>query len=245
MNFSFSFEKFSGTPAINILSFLLAFRDSADHIGISEGAAARGFLQFLAQPARARLERQASFWEGDPVPLYTRMVNWLLTAYAKPTVLGDAYLKIVSFRQTEWETESQAATRLQELAMRVGGVFSDKELENIYVDGLRPEVRPIVSQIGQLAPAGSAGKHSSAFLEDLAAGLGEVLRKHAELQMSRISQAAKPVKKPGIEPVFHCTGSYPGAGTFGPARLVYVRVGARNPRWGVHSSCYQRTATRL
>ena len=52
MQDTFLTEKFSGEDPILVIEFLKEFRDSADHNEVSEGAAARLILYFLAEPAR-------------------------------------------------------------------------------------------------------------------------------------------------------------------------------------------------
>ena len=71
----------------------------------------------------------------------------MLEEYATPEVLRDAYSDVVTMTQQPNETERGFAQRLASAASRAGGVFSDKALSNVYLDGLKPEVSGMIAEL--------------------------------------------------------------------------------------------------
>ncbi len=89
-------------------------------------------------------------WSKDKRSLLNpRMVNWLLFTYARPDILLEGYQTIVSLKQGERETQTDFASRLKKAHNQVGNLFPDRELKNIFIDGLSPGVRPMVTEFGK------------------------------------------------------------------------------------------------
>ncbi len=88
------------------------------------------------------------------------------------------------------ETETDFASRLKKAHNQVGNVFPEKELKNIFINGLSQGVRPMVTEFG---------KSDMALLEieGLASSLGEAFRNQLRTEVGRTT--AKPARKP--EPV--------------------------------------------
>ena len=162
-------RKFDGSEPIAVLEFLRSFRDACNHNGVSEAAAARLLPYFLEEPVVGDARNNLSLWEDEFIPLYPRLVAWLLDENATPRVLREAYLSVTSIRQNSDENEQTYGQRLRRAAVRTGGVFTDKQLKNLFVDGLLPAVRPLMTEL-------ASPQMTLTALQGLAVNVGETVR---------------------------------------------------------------------
>ena len=128
-------EKFTGEDPIEILSFLRSFKEGADHMDISEGAAARLLPYFL--DGIAREEYRSHMGRAPPeVDIYPYMIQFLLSRFAVDEVLVEAYLGVTQCKALEGEPEQAYGRRLYKAAIRAGNVVSMEDLATLFTEGL-------------------------------------------------------------------------------------------------------------
>jgi hypothetical protein len=104
-------EKFTGEDPIEILSFQRTFKEGADHMNISEGAAAKLFPYFLDGIAREEYESHTGRAPGY-MELYPYMIQFLLSRYAVDEVLVQASLGVTQCKAIDGEWERAYGRRL-------------------------------------------------------------------------------------------------------------------------------------
>lgn len=128
-------EKFTGEDPIEVLPFLRSFKEGADHMDISEGAAARLFPYFL--DGMAREEYKSHMGRAPPdVELYPYMVQFLLSRFAVDEILVEAYHGVTQCKALEGESEQAFGRRLYKAAIRAGNVVSMEDLTTLFTEGL-------------------------------------------------------------------------------------------------------------
>ena len=140
---------FTGKKPISLLRFLRDFRQAADGVRLSEGAAVTTISWFLESDALKVYSTQA--FSGirrtmNATTTWPLIVNTLLERYLTDEILGDAYTKVTTAIQTDNEDESAFLSRIETYADECCGVFDDYLLVNYFLRGLRPTIRPVVSQ---------------------------------------------------------------------------------------------------
>ena len=174
-NFNASFTPFDGTEPIDILRFLAEFQDACDSCGVSEGEATKLLKYFLeGEPQRfiaAEARKRKLLNHLHQQITWPQAVNALLARYATDNVLADAYDAVTRIRQGPDEDEAAYADRLQDAALLCANVFSERDLVNYYLKGLRPEVKHTVK-----VTIGRSGGEDFLAVRNLAKGLGDSLR---------------------------------------------------------------------
>ena len=183
-------DKFTGVEPIEILHFLRTFKEAADHLDVSEGAASRLLPYFLDGVAREGYKAHL-----DEVPVgvdvYPYMVQYLLETYARDDALSQAYMAVTTAKMADGETEQAFGHRLYRAAIRAGNVVSKTDLKTIFLEGLPPFIQAGMRL--HVTPSMSFEK-----VQQLAHDLGSSLRQTA-------LQAASPPSKgklvAGVKPV--------------------------------------------
>ena len=143
-------EPFSGDKPMKLLGLLYILKLSFDTLGISEAVACRAMGPFLTGEA-------AQFWHAQIAPgflaadihrryTWPNMVDSFLKRYLTDDVLSEALNKVTRISQKTGENEQDYAARLLSAAQECCNVFSERELVNHYVSGLRPTTRSSVSE---------------------------------------------------------------------------------------------------
>jgi hypothetical protein len=181
-------EKFSGDDPIEILPFLRSFKEGADHMDISEGAAARLLPYFL--DGTAREEYKSHMGRAPPeVDLYAYMVQFLLSRFAVDEILVEAYLGVTQCKALEGESEQVYGRRLYKAAIRAGNVVSMEDLTTLFTEGLPSWVQTGIRNL--VTPGLSYDR-----VVRLAHNFGSSLR---QAELSGASPKPKPVA--GVKPI--------------------------------------------
>ena len=142
-------KTFDGKEPIALLTFLSHLRRALDGVQLTEGAAVRIISWFLEGDA---LQTYASCaFTGvrrayDTMVTWPRVVNALLERYLTDDILGDALNRITSAMQKDEETETAFMRRIETYADECCGVFDEFLVVNYFLRGLRPVIRPTVTQ---------------------------------------------------------------------------------------------------
>jgi len=148
-SFNHAFTEFDGRDPIDVLRFLAELKDACDSTGVHEGAAVKLLPYFLKGDAQvymagvARKGRLLSGGRGEYT--WPHAVQALLTRYASDDILSSAYDAVTRITQASTEDENAFADRLQEAALMCANVFTQRDLVNYFVKGLRPGIRAVVS----------------------------------------------------------------------------------------------------
>jgi hypothetical protein len=127
--------KFNGDDSIEVLPFLRSFKEAADHLDMSEGAATRILTSFL--DGMAREGYRANLDDApDGIHLYPFTVQYLLETYAVDEALTEAYMAVTGARLLEGETEKAFGHRLNKLLIMAGNFIPKEDLRAISIEGL-------------------------------------------------------------------------------------------------------------
>lgn len=136
--------KFNGSDPISVLKFLAQFKKAADQNSISEGGARLVLPSFLAGKAAlaygASLQADAVNTDNGGNSTYCDAVQWLLRTYAKDRFIHQAVQGIREIRQKVGETEMEYGDRLIVAYSRFGGVYTQEEQINQYLENLSDTV---------------------------------------------------------------------------------------------------------
>ena len=150
-------ENFSGGKPLRLLGLFHTLKKGFDALGIAEAMACRALHFFLTGEA----ER---FYESQSTPGYltsgmTRRFTWphlvdaFLKRYLTDDVLTEAMEKVTRIAQKPGENESDYSNRLVNAAQECSNVFTERELVNHFISGLRPTTRSMISERLMTLPA--------------------------------------------------------------------------------------------
>ena len=145
---------FDGSDPIRILDFLARFVKEADIQDMTEAQAYLALPKFLGGLAQSQFEMTTNLGEaeGGGVTCWPEAVQYLLRNYATASAITKALSDLRGIRQNKMEMEQEFAERVNSGASRCGHVHNQEELISFFLDGLRPEIAPIVVQYRQEHP---------------------------------------------------------------------------------------------
>ena len=183
-------RKFDGVDKIKVLSFLSRFVREADLLGMSEAQAVLAIPSFLKGNASIRYEA------ANNVGTWPDTVQYFLLSYATDSVIEEAIRDLRDITQKSGEAEVDYSTRLTESELRCGNIHRWNERKLRFIDGLLPEIKPIVAQYNR--------NHRNATYWDLvefAQSEGEAararggMRRYTPIPQYRGSSSVKPMAK--------------------------------------------------
>ena len=136
---------FDGSDPITIIPFLEAFRDSCNVNGVHEGAALWLVGYFLRGSAKSKVtarttSNNAKKKIGNRLLTYCQAIDFLLRTYATDDIIARAVDDLKSYKQDSTTSEMAYLEKLWARALRMGSVFQEHDLVDIFLAGLRPEI---------------------------------------------------------------------------------------------------------
>ncbi len=148
--------KLDGADPISILTFLAAFKEKADPNRISEVSAKLVLRYCMAGKAKMAFSAALHVNAVDSLSMGIRTwpeaVQWLLRTYAKDSYIQRAVQDLRALRQKDGETETNFGDRLIAKFSRLGGVFSQEDQINQYIEGLDESIASCVNRDRQINP---------------------------------------------------------------------------------------------
>jgi len=146
MEIRLSQHHFSGKDPIMVLDFLSRFVREAEIQEMSEAQALLALPSFLNGFAKSQYEAAERVNPQDGgIGSWPEAVQYLLRNYAQNKYISSAIRDLRDTRQKELETEKEYAVRLNNAVTRCGNVHSSAEIVTMYIDGLHPAIRSLVT----------------------------------------------------------------------------------------------------
>lgn len=142
---SLRMDKFSGKDRILVFGFLRKFVQCADAERMSEKQACAVLPSFLTGSAEMNFNANLN---GSREGLHTwpEYVNYLLKTFATRSVIHEAAHIYKTLSQRSGESELDFSTKVQTAAYRCGNAYDEDYKVAIFVNGLTPAVRTLVSR---------------------------------------------------------------------------------------------------
>ena len=141
-------EGFDGEDKIVVLDFLVRYSEECEALGMSEAQALIILPSFLKGNAK---KLYATARRGG-INSWCEAVQWLLRTYAKSQVIRDGVIAFRNCQQKPDEDEATFGDRVRFAAYRCGNVFTEIERVGVFVDGLLPTTRTLVSRHKEATP---------------------------------------------------------------------------------------------
>ena len=136
---------FDGNDPISILSFLTRFKQQMDANRLSEGAALLTCSSFLDDDAKESYENHFDLPPDQGCfTKWPQAVQFLLRTFAKDAYIEEALARLDELRQDSDEKEVVYAKCLRKQGRRYGSVFSEQDMINRFIRGLRADLKPLL-----------------------------------------------------------------------------------------------------
>ena len=145
-------HKFSGEDPILVFDFLSRLVEEADTNGMSEGQLIVCLPHLLTKTAAHQYRAASNSSRSSGVRYWPEAVQYLLRTYATETAIREALDQLDRIRQSPTEDEHAFAARVNEAIYRCGNVHEEVEKISFFINGLRDEIRTIVSRFRRDQP---------------------------------------------------------------------------------------------
>ena len=148
LELTFRGKHFNGDDPVSVFGFLADLVVECDILAMSEGQAYVALPHLLRGSAEEHFKSVRSMGRSDDggVRCWPEAVQYLLRTYATPSHLREALSSLRDTRQRDNEDERSFSTRLSKAVARCGHVHSREEKITLYVDGLSPTIKSLVSR---------------------------------------------------------------------------------------------------
>ena len=145
-------HKVSGEDPISVFDLFTRIVEEADTLAMSEGQLIVCLPHLLTKNA-AQNYRYSSNNSGSGNTLrWPEAVQYLLRTYATEQAIREAVEQFENLRQASNEDEHAFASRVGVAAYRCGNVHTDIEKITVFVNGLLPAIRSVVSRFRREQP---------------------------------------------------------------------------------------------
>jgi len=163
---------FSGSDPIGVLDFLSRFTREAEIQEMSEAQALLSLPHFLSGFARSQYEAAERVNPQDGgIAEWPEAVQYLLRNYAQNKYISSAIRDLRDTKQGNNETEKEYAIKLNNAVARCGNVHGTSEVITMFIDGLRPTIRSLVTGFRE-----ATSKASYLDVVDFASNHGDAVR---------------------------------------------------------------------
>lgn len=145
-------NKFTGEDPILIFDFLSRTVEEADTLAMNEGQLVTCLPHLLTKTAAQQYRSIASRSRSGTLTKWPEAVQYLLRTYATDRAIQEAVEALENIRQASNEDENAYASRVGTAAYRCGNVHTESEKITIFVHGLQPATRSIVSRFRRDQP---------------------------------------------------------------------------------------------
>ena len=145
-------HKFSGEDPVLVLDFLTRVVEEADTLGMSEGQLIVCLPHLLTKKAAQHFRSASSHSRSGGLVCWPDAVQYLLRTYATEQAIRESVEHLENLLQATNEDENAFASRVGVAAYRCGNVHTEVEKIAIFVNGLLPAIRSIVSRFRREQP---------------------------------------------------------------------------------------------
>ena len=135
-----------------MFNFLTRFVEECDTQEMSEAQAFLAIPHFLTGTAERHYRAAVHGGKSGGVSCWPEAVQYFLRTYATAATISSAIRDLRDIRQQSNETELEYAARINDAAYRCGGVHGETEKMDLFVEGLLPSTRTMVSRHRESQP---------------------------------------------------------------------------------------------
>ena len=143
-------HNFDGGKPLRLLGLFHTLKKAFNALGVAEAVGCRALNFFMTGEAERFYDSQTSpgYLTSGASKRFTwpHLVDAFLKRYLTDDVLTDAMEKVTRIAQKPGENETDYSNRLSAAAQECSNVFTERELVNHFVSGLRPTTRAAISE---------------------------------------------------------------------------------------------------
>ena len=138
-------KNIDGSDPIRLLEFLSVFKRAMDNMGKNEGVAVRIVSYFLEDEMESaydsHMTTDCAATDGQDTTTWPYVVHMLIDTFITDDILQEAYDEATRARQQDDEAVDRYFLRVSDLTGRCHGVFSQAEIANLVLVGMKSSIR--------------------------------------------------------------------------------------------------------
>ena len=138
--------KFDGRDPILIFQFLTRLTEEADLNQLTEAQAFATLPRFLSGMAETQFRSARGSSRAGGIHNWPQAIQYLLQTYATPSAIRQAAQRVQDTKQLPQEDETEFSLRLNNSITRCGNVYDETKRMTLFVNGLIPEIQPMVAR---------------------------------------------------------------------------------------------------